>query len=143
MATDYLTKWVEAKHTKKNDAATTAAFLFENIITRFGCPLELVSDRGLHFLNDTIELITTKYLIKHRKTTPYNPRANGLIERASGLMGKILNKLVSADKTDWDAKLPSALWAYRTAEKITTKRTPFYLTYGLDSIIPVEFEVPT
>lgn len=57
-ATDYLTKWVEAKHTKKNDAATAAAFLFENIITRFGCPLELVSDRGLHFLNDTIELNT-------------------------------------------------------------------------------------
>lgn len=66
-----------------------------------------------------------------------------MTERANGLMGKILNKLVSAHKTDWDAKLPSALWAYRTAEKIMTKRTPFYLTYGLDSIIPVEFELPT
>ncbi|KAL3701656.1 hypothetical protein R1sor_019678 [Riccia sorocarpa] len=36
-----------------------------------------------------------------------------------------------------------ALWAYRTAEKITTKRTPYYLTYGLNSILPIEFEVPT
>ncbi|KAL3697673.1 hypothetical protein R1sor_011749 [Riccia sorocarpa] len=36
-----------------------------------------------------------------------------------------------------------ALWAYRTAEKITTKRTPYYLTYGLNPILPIEFEVPT
>jgi transposase InsO family protein len=51
---------------------------------RFGHPLELVSDRGTHFLNDVIVDLTTKYLIKHRKTTPYNPKANGLTERANG-----------------------------------------------------------
>jgi hypothetical protein len=55
--------------------------------------------------------LTTKYLIKHRKTTPYNPKANGLTERANGIVGKILNKMVSAYKTDWDRKLPSAVHA--------------------------------
>jgi hypothetical protein len=35
---------------------------------RFGHPLELVSDRGTHFLNDVIVDLTTKYLIKHRIT---------------------------------------------------------------------------
>ena len=30
VATNYLTKWVEAKATPKNDALTTAKFLFEN-----------------------------------------------------------------------------------------------------------------
>lgn len=143
LATDYATKWVEAKATRKNDAQVAASFLFEYIITRFGCPLEIVSDRGLHFLNSTIELLTNLYFIKHRKTTPYNPRANGLTERANGIMGKILNKMVESHKMDWDVKLHSALWAYRTAKKITTLRTPFYLTYGLDSIIPIEFSIPT
>ena len=82
-------------------------------------------------------------MIKHRPTTPYNPKANGLTERANGLLCKILTKIVSAHKTDWDVKLASVLWAYRTAEKITTRRTPFYLTYGLDSIVPIEFDLPT
>ena len=80
LATDYATKWVEAKATRKNDAETAATFLFEEILMRFGHPLELVSDQGTHFLNDVIADITTKYLIKHRKTTPYNPKANRLSE---------------------------------------------------------------
>ena len=78
--TDYATKWVEARPTRKKDAATAAVFLFEEIMMRFGHPLEIVSDRGMHFLNDIICDITTKYLIKHRKMTLYNPKANGLIE---------------------------------------------------------------
>ena len=143
VATDYATKWVEALALKTNDAKVTATFIFDHIITRFGCPLELVSDRGTHFLNSTIEILTTTYLIKHRKTTPYNPKANGLTERANGILCKILTKIVSAHKTDWDVKLSSVLWAYRTAEKITTKRTPFYLTYGLDVLTPIEFDLPT
>lgn len=47
-------------------------------------------------------------------------------------MVNILNKVISAHKTNWDVKLQSALWAYRTAEKITTRRTPYYMVYGLD-----------
>ena len=99
LATDYATKWVEARPTWKNDAATAAIFLFEEIMMRFGHPLEILSDRGTHFLNDIICDITTKYLINHRKTTPYNPKANELTKQAHGIIGKVLNKLVAAHKT--------------------------------------------
>ena len=44
VATDYLTKWVEAKATVKNDARATAKFLYENVFTRYGLPIEIVSD---------------------------------------------------------------------------------------------------
>jgi hypothetical protein len=66
-----------------------------------------------------------------------------LTERANGLVEKILLKLILAHTTDWDLKLYLALWAYRTADKITTRQTPFYIVYGLHSIVPVEFEIPT
>ena len=41
---------------KDNTAKSTAKFLFEEIITKFGCPLEFVSDQGSHFINDTIKV---------------------------------------------------------------------------------------
>ena len=37
----------------------------------------------------------------------------------------------------------SALWAYRTTEKITTKKTPHYMMYGFTPLMPVELEIPT
>ena len=45
--------------------------------------------------------------------------------------------------TDWDQKLNSALWAYRTSYKTVIKSTPFRLAFGLEAIMLVEFQVPT
>ena len=44
VATNYATKWAEAMACKNNDAKMVACFLYENIISRFGCPKELISD---------------------------------------------------------------------------------------------------
>jgi hypothetical protein len=143
LATDYATKWVEARATKRNTAEVAATFLFTEILMRFGHPLELVSDRGLHFLNDVIQSITNRYLIKHRKTTPYNPRANGLTERANGIIEKSLNKMISEHKTDWDLKLPSGVHAYNTSEKTKTGRTPFFMVFGQEAVHGIELEMET
>jgi hypothetical protein len=141
VATDYMTKWAEAKAVKNDDAGTVATFMYEQIITRFGCPKELVSDRGSHFINSTIQALTEKFQIKHRKTTPYHPRANGQTEKTNGLLCKIIMKTISKTRTNWDEKLFAALWAYRTAYKSTTGFTPFQLVYGLEAILPIELEV--
>ena len=50
VATDYCTKWVEAKALQDNFVASTAKFLYEGIWCRFGCPMELISDQGGHFI---------------------------------------------------------------------------------------------
>ena len=110
---------------------------------RFGCPLKLVSDRGTHFLNEVIWNLTARYGIKHRKTTPYNSKANGLTERTNGILGNILTKVVSAHKTDWDEKLHSAVYAYNTPHKITTRISPYFLVYGQEVLQNIETEIET
>ena len=80
VATDYLTKWVEEKATPKNDAHTIAKFLFENIFTRYGLPLEIVSGQGVHFVNKVIEHLLAEFMVTHKRSAPYHPQANGLAE---------------------------------------------------------------
>jgi hypothetical protein len=55
-------------------------FLFEQLITRFGCPRFLMRDQGTHFINITINTMTEEFEVHHQKITPYHPHANGTVE---------------------------------------------------------------
>jgi hypothetical protein len=58
IVTDYLTRWVEEEPVTHCSAKTVVHFLFENIVTRFGCPKVLMSDQGTHFVKNTIVELT-------------------------------------------------------------------------------------
>ncbi len=95
VATDYCTKWVEAKALPTKEAVRVARFLYENIITRFGCPLEFVSDQGAEFLNQVIHELMQKHMIVHKKSTVYYPQANGQAESTNKILQNILKKIVA------------------------------------------------
>ena len=109
VATDYLTKWVEAKATQKNDARTTACFLYEYVFTRYGLPIEIVSDRGTHFINEVIHYLLDEFMVIHKKSTPYHPQANGQAESTNKILCNVVTKIVGKSCTDWELKLNLAL----------------------------------
>ena len=48
---------------------TTTKFVFEHVLTRFGCPNILLRDHGMHFLNEMINALTKEFQVYHQKNT--------------------------------------------------------------------------
>ena len=98
--TDYLTRWEEAMLVKDCIATTTTNFLFENVVTRFGCPKILISDQGTHSVNRLIEELTDDFNIQHRRTTPYHPLEKGAVEAFNNIMENVLTKVCNMRRDD-------------------------------------------
>jgi hypothetical protein len=64
-----LTRWAEARAVKDCSETIVARFIFDDIITRFGCPKILMSDQGTHLINKTIEALTEEFAFHHHKST--------------------------------------------------------------------------
>jgi hypothetical protein len=80
---------------------------------------------------------------KHGHSSPYYPQENGQVEAVNKSLKTILQKTVSQSKSDWHIMLYPALWAYRTSVKTATSFSPFQLVHGVESILPIECEIPS
>ena len=54
VATYYYTKWPQTMALWTNIAEDVESFIYRNIMTKFGCSIELVIDQGKHFMNEVI-----------------------------------------------------------------------------------------
>jgi hypothetical protein len=130
VAIDYTTKWAKAKAFTNNTTTISTWFIYEHVITKFGCPLELINNQGGQFIIETIEMLTMKFMKNHKKATTYYPQGNGQAENTNKMLEGILKKIINSNYTNWDVKLRPALWAYWNSYKTNTKHTPFELVYN-------------
>jgi transposase InsO family protein len=83
VCTDFVTKWVEAKSLYQATEKLVVEFIYEDIFTCFGVPREIVTDQGSQFTSKMMKELTNKYGIKHCKSSPYHPQANGQVNNTT------------------------------------------------------------
>lgn len=135
-AIDYGTNWPIAKALPDATAESVATFLYEELFLQFGCPSEIVSDRGANFMSDVLQRYLAKLNIKHKATSAYHPRSNGKCERLNGVLGHMINKYVGTHRHSWDQYLHQSLFACRVHISQRTHLSPFQLVYGIEPRIP-------
>ncbi|MCO5609626.1 hypothetical protein L7F22_063856 [Adiantum nelumboides] len=143
VAIDYMTRWVEAQSVTRVNEKTVSRFVYTHICCRFGTPLEIVSDNGPGFRKGLLTKVCEELHILHRHSTPYYPQSNGLVEKANGIIARIIRKMVKNKTKLWDDFLDGALWAYPTTYKEATEFTPFHLVYCQEALQPIELNIPT
>ncbi|XP_059654809.1 uncharacterized protein LOC132301587 [Cornus florida] len=127
VATDYFTKWVEAIPLKNCEQSTVIDFIKKHIIHRFGIPETITTDRGFSFVGS--------------KVLDYCAECGVQTEAFNKIILNILEKMIEDLPKEWHHLLSEALWAYRNSKRSSTGVTPYMLTYGHDSVLPMEMTI--
>lgn len=134
---DRFTRWPEAYVLADISARTVAKTFMEQYIPRFGCPLRITTDQGAQFNSKLFAELTTFIGTHHIKTAPYNPKANGMVER---LHRQIKASLRARENTiQWSQELPLVLLGIRTAIKDDLNCSAAELVYGQNLRLPGDF----
>ena len=97
---DYFTKWAEAMPTYLNDGKIVSLFTFNDIISRFGVPKQLVIDHGSHFQNAMMMELSTQLGFRQEHSSPYYPQANGQVEDVNKSLKTILQRTMDKNRSN-------------------------------------------
>ena len=119
-------------------AETCAEALHDLVISMFGCPTNLLTDRGTQFTSKLFQHVCKRLGIKKLQTTAYNPACNGKNEKLHLYLQTAMHAFVNQKHTDWDRYLNSALMAYRVAPLARIGFSPAYLALGVEPRLPFD-----
>eukprot|EP00253_Pinus_taeda_P014471 PITA_14471 len=141
-ATDYFTKWIEAVLRRKENDSMIISFLENNILSRFGCLMKIITDNAQAFKSKKMINFCHQYHITLGHSTTYYPQGNGLVESSNKSIVRIIKKLLEEKNKAWHLKLKYALWADRICTKRSIGTSPYELVYGAEAIFPTSLGVP-
>jgi len=141
VATDYVTKWVEAFPLKNVTSKDMVEFVKEHIIYRFGIPQTITTDQGTMFTSGEFEEFAASMGIKLLNSSPYYAQANGQAEASNKEIIELIKRKIDEQPRWWHTTLNESLWAYRMACHSATKVSPYQLVYGHEAVLPWELKV--
>jgi transposase InsO family protein len=121
-------------------ATTVALKLVNEFICRFGVPQELHSDRGTNFESEVFGEVCRLLGISKTRTTAYNPKSDGLVERFNKTLVNIVSVMIDPKRRQraWDEFLPYATSAYRCTPQDPTGESPNMMMLGREVSLPID-----
>ena len=63
--TDYFTKWMKPTTVRRDVQRMAMDFIYFNIICKFGCLLEITTNKGFYFVNGLVTTLLKRMFVKH------------------------------------------------------------------------------
>ena len=87
---DVYSGWMECFALDSADAITTAKVFYQEVITRYGCPKYILTDRGATFLSALLPALCQILGIRRVLTSSYHPSSKAKSERFNRFLWKSL-----------------------------------------------------
>ena len=140
---DHFSKYVVAYVVDDRKAETAAWTLRNGYFSLFGAPAYLISDQGRAFTGHVILHLCKLYGVQKLRTSPYHAQTNSQVERMNQTIIRMIGKLEKDKKARWSLYLPELLMAYNATRSAVTGYSPYYLLFGGQPRIPVDYQFPT
>jgi hypothetical protein len=132
---DTFTRYPEAKAIPDQTAETVAKGFIELIVTRYGAPEVLLTDRGRNFTSSLMRRVCSLLQVPQIYTSPYHAAGNSHLERSHKEFSSVIAQFIS-EENEWDQWISSALFVYRTTVHSALKETPSMMMFGREVTVP-------
>jgi len=137
-----MTSWMEGRPLREETGRTVGMWLFEDIICRWGCIAEIITDNASVY-RAAVAWLENKYGIKGIRISSYNSKANGRIERPHWDVRQMLWKATGGNPHKWFWFFFHILWADRITIRKYFGCSPFFMTTGAHPILPLDIQEAT
>ncbi len=110
--------------------ATEVGRVLAAIALRDGFPAIISSDNGSEFVNSTVKEMARLMRVDVRLSSEYNPRGNGISERAVRRVTEVLRRRLDGATGQWVEFLQAATYAVNMSPSPTTGSVPLELYLG-------------
>ena len=100
------------------------------LMLNFGIPNKVQKDNAKEFIAEKLAKAFKVLNIKNLFSSPYHPRANGLVERYVGIVKNVLKKYRIYDYDNWDKYLNITQYIINTHINKRTGLSPYNLMFG-------------
>jgi hypothetical protein len=107
-----------------------AKLIFDHIFTRYGLPLQIITDRDSKWTGLFWEEICHLFNIKRALTTSYHPQADGQTEVMNQTLETALRIYVNSQRNNWDSLLQPFSLSYNATPHSATGICPSSMLYG-------------
>ena len=111
------------------DAIGVGALITDHILSKFGVPKSIVSDRGSIFTSSYWESLCFYLATRRCLSTAFHPQTDGQTERMNQTLETYLRCFINYQQDNWAELLACAEYASNQAVNATTGKAPFDLVY--------------
>jgi hypothetical protein len=137
-----MSSWPEGRATTADSAKVIMAFIFQEILCRWGTLDEIVTDNAAPYIA-AVDLLGEQYGIRHIRISGYNSQANGIVESKHFDVREAIMKTCKGNESKWREVLPQVFWAERITIRKSTGYSPYFMVHGVHPLLPFDITEAT